>query len=123
MGHVTVIATISNPSDPSKRITEAALIDTGATSSVLPARLMTQLGLEITGYRKVRTADGEQELPRAAASIEIAGKQEITPVLVSEKIDRGLIGVVTLELLELSVDPVSGQLKEMEWLWYLHHAV
>ena len=123
MGHVTVSASIFNPSDPSKRVTEEALVDTGTTLSILPSRLLRQLGLEVTGHRRVRTADGEQESPRSRASIEIEGRREITPVLISEKIDRVLIGVVTLELLELTVDPISGQLKEMELLFYLHRTL
>lgn len=120
MGHITVTAIISNPSDPKRRAAVQALVDTGATLSVLPSRLMADLGLEVTGRRRVRTADGEQELPRSMASIEIAGKRETSPVLISEKVDRVLIGVVTLELLELTVDPITGQIKEMELLLYPH---
>ncbi|MFB6490800.1 MAG: hypothetical protein TU35_006095 [Thermoproteus sp. AZ2] len=40
------------------------------------------------------------------------------PVLISDIIDRVLIGVTTLEVLELEVDPVTGKLRERALLLY-----
>jgi predicted aspartyl protease len=38
--------------------------------------------------------------------------------LISDTIDRVLIGVVTLENLALTVNPKTGELNEAELLWY-----
>jgi predicted aspartyl protease len=40
------------------------------------------------------------------------GKSTPTLILVSDDLDFALIGVTTLELLGLEVDPVTGELKE-----------
>jgi len=39
-------------------------------------------------------------------------------VLISDIIDKVLIGVTTLEILELEVDPETGRLKERSLLLY-----
>jgi aspartyl protease family protein len=46
------------------------------------------------------------------------GKADIVPVIVSDIIDKVLIGVTTLEILELEVDPVTGRLRERTLLLY-----
>ena len=38
----------------------------------------------------------------------------VTPILVSDTLDKILVGVITLEALGLTVDPTTGQLKEVE---------
>jgi predicted aspartyl protease len=43
----------------------------------------------------------------------------IIPVLISDVIDKVLIGVTTLEILELEVDPITGELKERTLLYSL----
>ncbi|MEM2989594.1 MAG: hypothetical protein QXQ02_00240 [Halobacteria archaeon] len=48
----------------------------------------------------------------SAARIEINGKEAVQEVLISEFINKVLIGVVTLETLALSIDPLTGKLKE-----------
>jgi predicted aspartyl protease len=47
------------------------------------------------------------------------GKKEIIPVLISDIIDKVLIGVTTLEILELEIDPATGALRERALLLYL----
>jgi aspartyl protease family protein len=43
-----------------------------------------------------------------------AGYLTVTPILVSDTLDKILVGVITLEALGLTVDPTTGQLKEAE---------
>ncbi len=51
--------------------------------------------------------------------VEIEGRGgEIVPVLVSDIVDKVLIGVTTLEVLELEVDPMTGKLRERTLLLY-----
>jgi len=118
MGHVTVSVTLTNPYDPSKSTVEEGLVDTGATRSVIPERLAEDLALQRIGSARVRTASGEEELALSWAFVEIAGKRDVSSLLISAKIDRVLIGVVTLEAMGLAVDPTRGQLKEAELLLY-----
>lgn len=118
MGHVTTQVTFSNPTDRALTSTVEGLVDTGATLSVLPRSLADSLRLPITGQRRVRTATGEIELDTALVVIQIDGKSETNPVLVSDELTRALIGVVTLETLALSVDPTTGTLSEAETLLY-----
>jgi predicted aspartyl protease len=40
------------------------------------------------------------------------------PVLISDTIDKVLIGVTPLEILGLQVDPIEGKLKEWTLLMY-----
>ena len=46
------------------------------------------------------------------------GKSEVVPVIISDTVDKVLIGVTTLEVLELEVDTVTGKLKERALLLY-----
>lgn len=93
-------------------------MDTGATFTVVPRSLAVSLQLPITGTRSVHTATGELQLDRGRALVQIDGQSEINPVLISDTLDRVLIGVITLETLSLTVDPTKGELKEADTLLY-----
>jgi clan AA aspartic protease len=116
VGHVNIQLTISNPSDPSLASTVEALVDTGATVTVVPRSLADQLKLNVTGQKTVRTANGIIVVDRSSAILQIDGKSEINPIVISDTLDRTLVGVVTLETLELAVDPTTGRLTEGETL-------
>ena len=116
MGHVYVKLVLSNPADPQLTATVDALVDTGATLTVVPRSLTSQLKLVVTARRIVRTANGEIEVDRSSASIGINGESEINPVVISDTLKEVLVGVVTLEIFALTVDPATGQLKEGETL-------
>ena len=121
MGHVHVRVKLANPRDVKegrveKSIEERALVDTRATFTTIPRALREKLALPILGKTKVRTASGIEVLDQSYMYTEIDGKFAVTPTLISEKLDRTLIGVFTLEALGLAVDPTTGQLKETEIL-------
>ena len=109
MGHVNVQLTITNPNDPNLLSTVDALLDTGATVTVVPRSLANQLQLNVTGQRTVRTATGEVSIDRSSAILQIDGQGEINPIVISDTLDRALVGVVTLETLALAVDPTTGK--------------
>lgn len=117
MGHVWVKAKIG---DPEKRnVTEVeALVDTGATLTTIPRKLANKLGLKPTGKTLVETATGRIELERTRIWIELEGREEIVPALISDIIDKVLLGVTTLEVLGLRVDPLTGKLSEWTLLLY-----
>lgn len=111
MGHTNVTIKISNMERT--KVTEVeALADTGATLTVIAQKLAQELELGEFGREMVETGAGEIELQRSSARISIDGKESVQEVLVSDFIDRDLLVVVTLESLALSLDPLTGKLKE-----------
>jgi len=111
MGHVWVKAKVTNPLS-GVNAEEEALVDTGATYTVIPWRTYEKLDLRLVGEKEVETAKGLTRLDESFAIIEIQGKRGLTPLLVSKDLKDLLIGVLTLEALGLTVDPTTGKLKE-----------
>jgi clan AA aspartic protease len=120
VGHVWVRARVGDESG-SKSAEVEALVDTGATLTVIPRRLAEELGLRVTGRTQVETAAGKIMLERTRVRLELEGREELVPALISDVIDKVLIGVTALEVLGLQVDPLTGRLKE--WTALLYAAV
>jgi clan AA aspartic protease len=119
MRHIWVDVRIG--SEDCSKITEVrALVDTGATLTIIPRSLAIDLGLRVTGKSRVETGVGVIELDRSRAYIEVMGRGNIIPVLISDVIDKVLIGVTTLEIFELEVDPITRRLRERTLLLYLN---
>jgi clan AA aspartic protease len=119
MRHIWVDVRIG--SEDCSKITEVrALVDTGTTLTIILRSLAIDLGLRVTGKSRVETGVGVIELDRSRAYIEIMGRGDIIPVLISDIIDKVLIGVTTLEILELEVDPITRRLRERTLLLYLN---
>ena len=95
-----------------------ALADTGATLTVIPQRMAEELGLTEVGREWVESGAGEIQLQRSAARITINGRESVQDILVSDFIERVLLGVVTLEAMALSLDPLTGKLREKRLLLY-----
>lgn len=118
MGHIEVDVRVGNLEG--EKLTEVkALVDTGATFTVIPENVAKQLNLKLVGEKvKVSTAKGEDELELTHVLMEINGKRRIMPVLISKHIDRALLGVITLEAMQLRVNPLTGKLEEYAALLY-----
>jgi clan AA aspartic protease len=95
-----------------KAVAVKALVDTGATLSVVPRKIAEELQLPVIGRRRTATAKGVIELDECVGIVEVMDKKAYSHILVSDDIDVVLIGIVTLETLGLEVDPVAGKLKE-----------
>jgi len=115
VGHVVVEAGLLSPVTGERLVVEA-MIDTGATFTTLPKSVADRLRLVEVTRRRLRTASGEEMLPESYVTIDVMGERTTTPVLVSEKMDRVLLGVLTLEALALKVDPKTGKLEKTELL-------
>lgn len=111
MGHVRVEAKIANPLT-SQEVKVVAFVDTSATFTVVPSWICEKLDLRIVGKKRVESAKGYADLDESFAVVEIEGKQGVTPILISRELKDVLIGVLTLEALGLTVDPITSKLKE-----------
>ncbi len=117
MGHVWVKAKLGDP-ERVNVIEVDALVDTGATLTVIPRDIARKLRLKPTGRSVVETGAGRLELERTRIWIELEGEGEVVPALISDIIDKVLIGVTALEVLGLQVDPLTGRLKKWTLLLY-----
>lgn len=111
MGHVWVDVKLLNPLT-GDGVESKALVDTGATFTVIPRDVCNRLNLKVLGRKRVETAMGLTELDESFAVLEVGGKRGLTPILISEDLKDILIGVLSLEALGLTVDPTTGELKE-----------
>lgn len=97
--------------DGGNPIEVAALVDTGATHSMLPASLLNGLGVTPTRQRTCTVADGRTETYEiGAAMISVGGEVMPCPVIFGGE-GRFLLGSTTLENFDLAADPVNQKLK------------
>ena len=96
--------------------TVSALVDTGATNTMLPASLLHELGIEPVETRFARVADGRRvELQTAWARFSARGRNAVARVAFGPE-GQYLMGATTLEDLALVVDPLGQRLIEQEGL-------
>ena len=88
-----------------------AMVDTGATYTMMPGSLLRELGIEPTDQAGFELADGRVvEMDIGEARDTINGKSVTTLVVFSEDNAPILLGAYTLEGLRLAVDPVNQRL-------------
>ena len=88
-----------------------ALVDTGASYTIVPAGQLRRLGVSPIDKIGLLLADGrsvEYDIGRAMATIN--GRTEATLVVFGEDNARALLGAYTLEGLRLAVDPTRSVL-------------
>ena len=88
-----------------------ALVDAGATYTMLPASLLASLGVEPDEERPFMLANGEQIRRQLAQTwVRIDGRARMTMVVFGDEGALPLLGAVTLEEFGLAVDPVARRL-------------
>ncbi|MFB3888138.1 MAG: retroviral-like aspartic protease family protein [Candidatus Bathyarchaeia archaeon] len=93
------------------------LVDTGAIYTVVSKPVAERIALKEMSRRKFKTGSGVVEMPIAEAYLTLDREGVTTLVAVSSDEEMPiLLGVTTLELLGLQVDPVTGKLKPLELL-------
>ena len=99
------------PSDQIRTIEMEGLVDTGATSLVIPLAVAEALGLPEVRRRPVRLADGSvHNFPLVSElHIEILGR-DMACDAIAIPASTLLIGQIPLEMLDLVVDPKSRDL-------------
>lgn len=94
-----------------------ALVDTGATFTVLPAGLLNRLGVPVLRQVRFRLADASAvERDVGETVVRLAGQLITTTVVFGEEGTPSLLGAVTLETALLTVDPVAQRLVPTEAL-------
>jgi len=109
MGKVVEKIRVTNFRDTSKSVEIEAVIDTGATMSVLPVDLIQELGLERIDEVNVRYADNSVRRKEVYGWIilEIAGRKAVFDVLAENEGAQPLIGQIVLERLDLIIEPTT----------------
>lgn len=87
-----------------RRVEVEGIVDTGAVTSVLPRRIVEQLGVTVRGQRTARYADGRSEVVGITGPVlfELLDRNTIEEALVLG--DEVLIGQTVLEKLDLLAD-------------------
>ena len=118
MGRVEARMKLTNPAVRERAEELALMVDTGATFTVVPSELWQRIGLTAEFTRRLRTADGRVlERGQGSAYVEIDGHAGVVPVVEAREGDLPVLGVTTLEILGLAVDPVRQQLVPSEHLY------
>jgi clan AA aspartic protease len=124
MGHVNTQITLKNIMDVYKakagiiqepeirQATIDVMVDTGSTMLVINGQLFRQLGLGVTGERRITLANDAKETCKLTDAVEINWEdRSITmPALVVEDAPDFLMGVLPLEGMDLIVDTVNQKL-------------
>ena len=88
-----------------------AVVDTGAAYTMVPARLLHELGVQAVRKMEFVMADGRRvHLDMGEVRATINGRTVTTLVVFGEEGTRPLLGAYTLEGLGLAADPVNGEL-------------
>ena len=94
-----------------------ALVDTGATYSLLATDVVERLGVEPTGQRRFRLADDTvAEFDVGEIRVEFDGEQVPVLVVFGQDEVQALLGATALENLSLSADPVNERLVPVDAL-------
>jgi len=101
---------------PQHLIELEGIVDTGAIYSVVPRRILEELGVKPVERRRFKAFGGYVERDLGEVGIELMGRRRTITVIFGETDDAIVLGVTALESFGLEVDPVRGTLKEAELL-------
>ena len=114
MGLTVLEIEVGNPADP--QVTEKIefLIDSGAIYSVVPTPILKKLGIQPLSEEVFRLADGSKiTRKKGVALFKYRRRIGGADVIFGHKGDSNLLGVLTLEALGLSLDPLRRDLKPL----------
>ena len=115
MGYVRVKVKISNIERPEKSREIELIADTGAIYTIVKRKTLEELEIKPIGRKRFKLADGDViERDVGICRIDIGEVFTHSIVVFGEEKDAELLGVTTLEELGLQVDPVTGELKQMD---------
>ena len=110
MGTFSMPVEIAGP-DNERFETVDALVDTGSTYSMMPASLLTALGVAPFDRQSFRLANGQRvHRDVGQVAVRIDGRVRITPAIFGNEDSHSILGAVTLDEFSLAVDPVDLRL-------------
>ena len=114
MGLTYITVEVSNPARPRRKRKIRCLIDSGAAYSVMPSKILEDLGIHPHREKSFILADG-REIKRKMgdAVFRYNDERASSPVIFGEKGDSNLLGVVTLEALGYIFDPIKRELRPL----------
>lgn len=97
-----------------------AVVDTGASYTLIPRRVLRDLGVTPRGRQQFLVADGRM-IEREIGFVYIRLDGEVRPSVWVSGDDDGtaLLGAITLEAFGLTVDPVNRRLVPLPYLYLL----
>ncbi len=94
-----------------------ALVDVGATTTVIPRSTLRRLGIVPTKRETFEYVGGERvDLDMAEARARVAGRETTTWVIFGEEGQMAILGAYTLEGVFLGVDPYGQRLIPVQGL-------
>jgi clan AA aspartic protease len=115
MGISYIEGVVTGPT--SKRATVPFLVDSGATYTLLPEKVWKDIELVPKRKGTSTLADGTAvERKISECHISLPQGEGHTPVILGEPGDEALLGVVTLEILGLILNPFTRELQPMRML-------
>jgi len=115
MGATYIAGTVTGPTG--KKVTVRFLVDSGASYTLLPEKAWKRIGLKPKRAELFALADGTTvERQVSEAHIAIPQGDSHTPIILGETNDEPLLGVVTLEILGLVLNPFNRTLQPMRSL-------
>ena len=116
MGTFGVTIEVGDPQGQRYEAVEA-LVETGATHTVLPSELMRGLNIEVVDRLTFRSADRRvEEYDIGETRIRLDGRERTVLVVFGPEGANALLGATTLELFHLGVDPVGQRLVPVQGL-------
>ena len=110
VGTFRVDFTISNPNTGQSRVLDG-LVDTCASYTIIPARILEELGVEPLRRISMRYAEGSvAELRLGEVRMELEGMTSTVQVLFGTSRDTYLLGAMALEAFALAADAANRRL-------------
>ena len=99
------------------------VVDTGASFTVIPARILDEVGIVRAEQERFTIADGSSHhLAIGNAIVELQGRAGAVSVVFGPDPHKTLIGFTTLLTLRLAVDPVNRRLLPVDRIVLLDEA-
>ena len=117
MGVTNVILTVREHRKSEKSAEVEFLVDSGAVYSLVPGKILDELGIETYKEMSFSLADGTIiRRKTSSAYYEFGGEGGPAPVIYGEEGDTALLGVTTLESIGLVLNPFTRTLHPMRLL-------
>ncbi|MBI2150196.1 MAG: retroviral-like aspartic protease family protein [Acidobacteria bacterium] len=109
MFHVN--AKLANPSQPGRTAEVSLLVDTGATLSWIPRKIIEELGIRPETHFAFTVADGREMIrPVGPVKMTMENRSLTLPVAFCEPGEEAVLGGTALEVLGFGVDPLEMKL-------------